>query len=138
MGTLDVGRLRILTGAHGKDGRCRHRRGERSIAEPCHLGTGGSTRHPCGAGISPRDEQVELPELFPGVHLRYELRRGVLLRGSYSTSMARPNFGDIMPDTTIDDPNLNLAEYTGLRRESDNFMSAWSTTSSRGAISSAL
>jgi iron complex outermembrane recepter protein len=48
-------------------------------------------------------------QYFPGVHLRYELRRGLLLRGSYSTSLARPNFGDLMPDTSINHEELEIS-----------------------------
>ncbi|MSU50303.1 MAG: TonB-dependent receptor [Opitutus sp.] len=41
-------------------------------------------------------------DIFPGLHLRYEPRAGLVLRGSYSTSVGRPNFGSIIPTTSAD------------------------------------
>ncbi|MGH8018747.1 MAG: TonB-dependent receptor, partial [Opitutaceae bacterium] len=43
----------------------------------------------------------EYDHVFPGLHLRYEPRRGLVLRASYSTSIGRPNFGSIIPDTEV-------------------------------------
>lgn len=39
---------------------------------------------------------------FPGVHLRYEVMPRLLLRASASTSIGRPNFGQLIPGTDID------------------------------------
>ncbi|MGH7958762.1 MAG: TonB-dependent receptor domain-containing protein, partial [Opitutaceae bacterium] len=43
----------------------------------------------------------EYDRVFPGLHLRFEPRRGLLFRASYSTSIGRPNFGSIVPDTDV-------------------------------------
>ena len=125
MGTLDIGRLRILTGVRMEK------------TDVAGTGVVNDPITPALPSSAPEDQRAtraaqeyrrvtnksSYRNYFPGVHLRYELRRGVLLRGSYSTSMARPNFGDIMPDTSIDDPNLEITQNnTGLRpQESDNF-----------------
>ncbi|MGH8016915.1 MAG: TonB-dependent receptor, partial [Opitutaceae bacterium] len=45
---------------------------------------------------------ADYDNVFPGVHLRYEPRRGLVLRASYSTAIGRPNFGSIIPDTDVD------------------------------------
>jgi TonB-dependent receptor len=62
-------------------------------------------------------------EYFPGLHFRYAMKKNLLLRASYSTGMSRPSFGDIMPDTTINDVNLTVSQNnTGLRPQfSENF-----------------
>lgn len=43
----------------------------------------------------------EYHDFFPGLHLRYEPRAGLVLRGSFSTSIGRPNFGSIIPSTSV-------------------------------------
>ncbi len=125
MGTLDIGKLRILTGVR---------------MEKTDVAGTGMVNDPITPALPSSAPEVQRAEraaqeyrrvtkkssyrnYFPGVHLRYTLRPGILLRGSYSTSMARPNFSDLMPDTTIDDPNLRISQNnTGLRpQEADNF-----------------
>jgi len=65
----------------------------------------------------------EYQDVFPGVHLKYELVRGLLLRGSYSTSIGRPAFTSILPRDNIDEDNKILAvNNTDLRpQHSQNF-----------------
>lgn len=41
-------------------------------------------------------------DAFPSVHLRYRPTRAALLRASWSTSIGRPEFGDIIPLTRVD------------------------------------
>jgi iron complex outermembrane receptor protein len=60
---------------------------------------------------------------FPSVHARYELTPNLIVHAAYSTTIGRPNFGDLLaaadanPDTrTISVPNLEL-----LPQESKNF-----------------
>lgn len=118
MATLDVGRLRILPGV----------RMERTDV----TGTGVVNRPilPALPNTAPEAQRVarllaeysrvtrnsSYTEYFPGLHLRYAARRNLLLRASYTTSMSRPSFGDLMPDTTISDPNLTVSQNnTGLR-----------------------
>lgn len=60
---------------------------------------------------------------FPSLHARYELTPNLIVHASYSTTIGRPNFGDLLaaadarPDTrTISVPNLDL-----LPQESQNY-----------------
>ncbi|MBI4626421.1 MAG: TonB-dependent receptor [Verrucomicrobia bacterium] len=61
--------------------------------------------------------------VFPGVHLKYEPIRGLIFRGSYSSSVGRPAFGTILPRDTIDEDNKILtSNNTDLRPQySNNF-----------------
>lgn len=38
---------------------------------------------------------------FPGVHAKYELSAGFLMRASYSEGIGRPDFGSIMPNSDV-------------------------------------
>lgn len=123
MGTADIGKLRVLAGV----------RMERTEVE----GTGVlyealSTPLPPGATEQQQADRVReeyrkvtkessYTQYFPGVHLRYELKKGFLLRGSYATSLARPNFGDLMPDTSIDHEDFEISQNnTGLKPQRAN------------------
>lgn len=118
MGTLDVGKLRILPGV----------RMERTDV----AGTGFVNRPlvPALAATAPEAQRIarvlaeysrvtrtsSYTEYFPGLHFRYAAQKNLLLRASYTQSMSRPSFGDLMPDTTISDPNLTVSQNnTGLR-----------------------
>lgn len=61
--------------------------------------------------------------VFPGLHLKYELANGLLTRASYSSSIGRPGFGSIIPNDNIDEDNrIVRANNPGLRPQySDNF-----------------
>jgi TonB-dependent receptor len=48
-----------------------------------------------------RTSTADYAKFFPGLHLRYEPRRGLVMRASYSTSIGRPNIGAIIPDTNV-------------------------------------
>ncbi len=118
MATVDFGKLRVLPGV----------RMERTDVS----GTGVVNRPilPALAATAPEAQRVarllseysrvtrtsSYTEYFPGLHLRYAAQRNLLLRASYTTSMSRPSFGDLMPDTTISDPNLTVSQNnTGLK-----------------------
>ncbi|TVR63384.1 MAG: TonB-dependent receptor [Gemmatimonadales bacterium] len=69
--------------------------------------------------------------VLPGVHLRWEPRRDLLLRGSVTRTLARPSFGSILPQTEIvtfegglgesEVPGLIAQNNVGLRPQvSDN------------------
>lgn len=62
-------------------------------------------------------------KVFPGLHFKYEPWRGFVGRASYSTSIGRPGWGSIMPQTVVNDAAQTLTESnTGLRPQySDNF-----------------
>jgi iron complex outermembrane recepter protein len=40
-------------------------------------------------------------DYFPSIHFKYEFRPGLLARLSYSTGIGRPNFGQIVPDMSV-------------------------------------
>lgn len=69
-----------------------------------------------------RDER-SYDNWFPSVHARYEFTPNLILHAAYSTTIGRPNYGDLLaaadanPDNkTINVPNLNL-----LPQESRNY-----------------
>lgn len=125
MGTVDVGRLRIMGGV----------RMERT--EITATGVVNDPITPALPNTAPETQRADrvrqeygrvkrssdYTNYFPGIHFRYELRPGLVARASYTTSLARPNFGDLMPDTTIDDANLSISQNnTGLKaQEAQNF-----------------
>jgi len=49
-------------------------------------------------------------DLFPGLHLRYELARDTLVRASVTEGIGRPSFGDLMPITTIDPARNSITQ----------------------------
>jgi len=55
-------------------------------------------------------KQASYTDYFPGLHFRYTPRKDLLLRASYTTSYARPNFSDLIPDTSVSDTNLTVAQ----------------------------
>ena len=125
MGTVDLGKLRLLGGV-------RMERTEISATgvqnDPITPALANSVAETLRAERA-RQEYVRVKRsssytnYFPGIHARYTVNRGLFLRASYSTSLARPNFGDLMPDTSIDDPNLEISQNNvGLGpQEADNF-----------------
>ncbi len=125
MATLDVGRLRTLVGV----------RAERT--EVAATGFVNRPILPALAATAPEPQRLarlfaeysrvtrtsSYTEYFPGLHFRYTAQKHLLLRASATTSMSRPSFGDLMPDTTISDVNLTVSQNnTGLRpQRSNNF-----------------
>jgi TonB-dependent receptor len=47
--------------------------------------------------------------VFPGVHLKYTFNRNLLARLSYSTSIGRPNIGQLIPRTTVNYDNQTVS-----------------------------
>ena len=45
---------------------------------------------------------------FPSLHLKYSATRNLIGRLSYSTGIGRPNFGQIVPDMTVNNDNLTI------------------------------
>lgn len=43
---------------------------------------------------------------YPSLHLTYNLKENLLLRAAYARTYARPNFGDIVPNTVINENDL--------------------------------
>ena len=118
MATMDLGRLRILPGVR---------------AERTDVAATGVVNRPIVPALpatAPEAQRLarlfseysrvtrksSYTEYFPGLHFRYAARKNLLFRASYTTSMSRPSFGDLMPDTTISDPNLTVSQNnTGLQ-----------------------
>jgi TonB-dependent receptor len=61
----------------------------------------GRNTDPRNAGVVLAEREADHQELFPSLHLRYEVRRNLLLRASYSTSSSRPPFSALVPITTV-------------------------------------
>ena len=61
--------------------------------------------------------------VFPGLHFRYEFRRGLQARASYSTGIGRPSFDTIIPNNSASDTNQTVTvNNTSLKpQRSDNF-----------------
>ncbi len=61
-------------------------------------------------------------DYFPSIHFKYSLTRNLLARASYSTGIGRPNFGQILFDSTINnDAQAIVATNPGLKPQySDN------------------
>jgi len=49
------------------------------------------------------------PETFPGLHLKYEVMRGLITRASYATNIGRPAIGPLIPRTTVNYDNRSLS-----------------------------
>lgn len=45
---------------------------------------------------------------FPSLHLKYSATRDLIARLSYSTGIGRPNFGQIVPDMTVNNDNQTI------------------------------
>ncbi|MDO8543194.1 MAG: TonB-dependent receptor [Opitutaceae bacterium] len=125
MGTVDLGKLRLLSGVR---------------AERTDVAATGVLNRPILPALPssvPEQQRADraaseyhrvtkksrYTDYFPGVHLRFAPRRDLLLRASYTTSFARPNFGDLMPDTNVNDTNLTVSQNnTALKpQHADNF-----------------
>lgn len=48
--------------------------------------------------------------VFPSLHLRYELREGLILRGSWSTGIGRPNYTNIVPSLAVSEENRTVRQ----------------------------
>ncbi len=61
-------------------------------------------------------------DYFPSIHFKYNLTRRLLARASYSTGIGRPNFGSLIPDSSINNDLLTItANNPDLRPQySDN------------------
>ena len=54
---------------------------------------------------SRRTVSKKYKNVFPGVHLKYEPVDRLIFRGTYSTSIGRPDFTNIIPNDSIDEDN---------------------------------
>jgi iron complex outermembrane recepter protein len=120
MGGFTLGRFSVLSGVRVEEthvkgtGLYRDPRRAVGITDPVER-----VRAEYGSRTVERDYR----NVFPGVHFRFEPSRDWVARASYSTSIGRPNFGTIIPDTTVNATNQTVSENnTGLRPQtSQNF-----------------
>ncbi|WP_207801869.1 TonB-dependent receptor [Phenylobacterium hankyongense] len=70
---------------------------------------GGQTPTFNGSTLLPVSSKADYTNLFPSVQARYELRPDLILRASYSSTIARPGFNQIDPAATIDVANNVVA-----------------------------
>jgi iron complex outermembrane recepter protein len=72
---------------------------------------------------SKRRGEASYDDVFPGIHFRLDARKDVVVRASYTMSIARPNFRSIIPNLSINDTTLVLtANNPALKPQySDNF-----------------
>jgi TonB-dependent receptor len=100
-GTMNIGHLNVLGGLR---------------MEHTDVGGVGAYADP----KSPAETSVRVDKAyqqwFPSVHLRYTVTPSFLLRGSYSTSGARPALSSVVPNTTVS----YLTDGSGLGRVSQN------------------
>jgi TonB-dependent receptor len=132
MGTVDLGRLSILSGVR--------------VEQTDVSGTGAVTsltpderaRRAAWQGPLTEDEIVrrtiaefggrrtvekDYRNVFPGVHFKYEPRDRLIFRASYSAGIGRPAFTAITPnDTVFEDTRIVQASNPGLKPQyADNF-----------------
>lgn len=73
----------------------------------------GTLTDPRNAGRVRTEKEGKYTDTFPSLHFKFEPRRGLLLRAAYSTGIARPDFDDLYPNTTV---TYNDALGTGVVR----------------------
>lgn len=49
-------------------------------------------------------------KVFPGIHVKSQPRKGLVLRASYTTSIGRPGFGNIIATTNVDELNQTVSQ----------------------------
>jgi TonB-dependent receptor len=61
--------------------------------------------------------------VFPGAHLKYTTRFGLIARASYTTSIGRPRLTSIIPNTTVNDTSrvLTIANPSLKPQEAENY-----------------
>lgn len=89
MATMDFDKLRVIAGA----------RVERTEFEATGNVVDLEDEETIGS-ITTRDVSSSYTSVLPGLHLRYDMGDWVL-RGAYTTTIARPSFGNISPRTRI-------------------------------------
>lgn len=129
MGTIDRGPWRLIAGLR---------------AERTDYSARGNALEFDEAGdlsVSPRRVDADYTNVMPGLHVRYEPRDDLVVRGAWTNTIARPSFSDISPrfrvdrdDAEIDMGNPDLDPY-----ESSNFdlLADW-YPSNRAVVSAGL
>jgi iron complex outermembrane receptor protein len=117
MGEITLGRLSVLGGIRVEETRIS---GDGSVQE---ITPEERARRAAWTGPVTTDETVrraiaefgnrrqssgKYRDLFPSLHFKYELGRGVLARASYSTGIGRPSFASLVPSTTVNHDSLTV------------------------------
>jgi TonB-dependent receptor len=76
--------------------------------EHTELSTVGFELDPEEETLTPVDAENDYGRLFPMAHLRYELGPLTNLRAAVTTTIARPNFIDLVPFVLIDDEDVTI------------------------------
>jgi TonB-dependent receptor len=67
------------------------------------------------------DKEARYRNVFPGLHLRYDLGKGLQARASYSTGIGRPSFNTIIPNDSVNDTTqIVTSNNTGLKPQRGN------------------
>lgn len=101
MGRTQLGKLNILGGVRW---------------EKTDVTASGTLTDPRSSGRTRAIRESDYVNSFPSLHFKYEVRKGLLLRAAYSTGIARPDFDDLYPNTTV---SYNDALGTGVVRSND-------------------
>jgi TonB-dependent receptor len=125
MGTLQLGRLRALGGVRYElteiEGTSNQRRltPEETARRAAFVGpvTPAESVRRLEAEWSTRVKRSsDYDNFFPGLHLKYDFARGLVLRASYTTSIGRPNFASIVPTLDVNDVSqVIIANNIGLQ-----------------------
>ena len=106
MANLDIGKLGILAGVRAErtetDGEGPRKADRLGVAVPNETAQQAQARARADYG---RREHASgsYTSLFPGIHLKYSPVRQLVLRGSWTNSIGRPTFDNIIPATKVDE-----------------------------------
>lgn len=115
-GEVKLGALLVITGVRVEDtvftgrGWRQEITAEERARRAAYVGTvtPEETARRATAEYFPRVGEGEYRDWFPSVHFKYNFTRGLVGRLSYSTGIGRPNFGQIIPTTSVDNDRLRV------------------------------
>jgi iron complex outermembrane receptor protein len=118
MGDLRIGRLGIVSGVRMEDTRVtargkkqeltREERARRTAWGTAPVTAAENTRRALAEYDNTVTAKGGYRDYFPSIHFKYDLTRNLVARVSYSTGIGRPNFGQIVPDMTINVDNETI------------------------------
>lgn len=86
MGRVQLGKMTLLGGL-------RH--------EQTEIVASGRVSDPRNASIAFTEREGSYGKAFPSAHLKYEFARGLIVRAAWTTGIARPDYDDLYPNTTV-------------------------------------
>jgi iron complex outermembrane receptor protein len=69
--------------------------------EETEVSSVGGLSDPARPGTKSFSSTGDYRKYFPGVHFKYEPKYGLIIRSSWTTSIGRPELGDLIPATTV-------------------------------------